>query len=97
MGTQPKPDYLAVILVGGGSAWGRSHSKDEAIKNALRAYKRDWGTLLKIAKGDQVVLNVLDVAPHDQVSWDHQGWWGKVGDDYEKLDRKIEHIERRVP
>ena len=51
MGTQPKPDYLAVILVGGGSAWGRSHSKDEAIKNALRAYKRDWGTLFKIGQG----------------------------------------------
>ena len=89
-------DYLAVILVGGGSAWGRAPEKEIAIKNALRSYKRDWGKVFKINKGQSVVINVMDVHPHDEITFDHQGWWAKVGDEYERLDRKIEYVHRDV-
>lgn len=87
-------DYLAVIFIAGGSSWGRSPKKEEAIKNAVRIYKSDWGKLFKIKRGDNVVVNVLDVFPHDQVAWDSRGFW--TGDD-EKLDRKVEIINRIVP
>jgi hypothetical protein len=86
-------DYLAVILVGVGSCWGRSPNKEMAIKNCLRAYKQDAGSIFKIAKGDEVIVNVIDVAPHDEVSWDNRGIW--VGD--QKLERKIEQVHRSVP
>jgi hypothetical protein len=89
-------DYLAVILVGGGSAWGRDPDKETAIKTALRIYKKDWGKVFVIKKGDEVVVNVMDVHPHDEITFDHQGWWAKVGDDYERLDRKIEYVHRSV-
>jgi hypothetical protein len=94
----PKPttDYVAVILVGGGSAWGRHSKKETAIKTALEVYKKDWGKVFVIRKGDEVVVNVIDVHPHNEVNWDHQGWWAKVGDGYEKLERKIEHVHRSV-
>lgn len=86
-------DYLAVILVGVGSCWGRSPDKETAIKTAVRVYKKDAGSVFKIRKGDKVTVNVIDVAPHDQVTWDSRGVW--VGD--ERLDRKIEQVERLVP
>jgi hypothetical protein len=76
-----------------GSCWGRSPDKEKAIKNCLHAYKQDAGTIFKIAKGDEVVVNVVDVSPHNQVWWDNRGVW--VGE--EKLDRKIEQINRSVP
>lgn len=89
-------DYLAVILIAGGSAWGRSPDKQAAIKNCLKVYKQDWGKLFKIRKGDVVSINVIDVHPHGDVTWDHQGWWAKVGDEYKLLDRKVEHVHATV-
>lgn len=86
-------DYIATILIAGGSSYGRSPNKDEAIKAALRIYKADWGKVFNIKKGDKVVVNVVDVFPHKEVAWDNRGFW--VGD--EPVTRKIEKIERRVP
>jgi len=94
---EPTTDYLAVILVGGGSAWGRHSDKEKAIKTALRIYKQDWGKVFVIKKGDDVVLNVMDVHPYNEVTFDHRGWWVKDGDEYKLLDRKIEHVNRSVP
>ena len=86
-------DYLAVILVGVGSCWGRSPNKETAIKTALRVYKQDAGSVYKIRKGDEVIVNVIDVAPHNEVHWTNRGVF--VGD--ERLDRQIEQVHRSVP
>lgn len=86
-------DYIATILIGGGSSYGRSHDKEEAIKTCLRIFKADWGKMFGIKKGAPVTVNVVDVFPHNEVAWDPRGFW--VGD--EPLTRKIEKIERRVP
>lgn len=91
--TKRTTDYLAVILVGVGSCWGRSPDKEAAVKNALRIYKKDAGSMFKIRKGDKVVVNVVEVSPHDEVSWETDGLWA----DGEKLDRKIEQEHRIVP
>jgi len=88
-----KHDYLAVILVGVGSTWGRSPDKEKAIKTALRVYKQDAGSVFVIKKGDPVTVNVVDVAPHDEVWWDNRGVY--AGD--QKLDREIERVDRVVP
>ena len=88
-------DYLAVILIAGGSSWGRHPDKAKAIKAALRIYKADWGKLFKIRKGDEVVVNVVDVFPHNEVRFGDRGFW--IGDSDEKLDRKIEHVTAMVP
>jgi hypothetical protein len=90
---KPTTDFLAVILIGTGSVWGRDSDKETAIKNALRSYKRDAGTIFKISKGDDVVVNVVDVFPHDEVTWDHSGF--AAGS--EKIDRPIEQVHREVP
>jgi hypothetical protein len=81
-------DYLAVIFIGAGSCWGRDKNRDTAVKAAIRVYRSDVGSIYKIRKGDKIVVNVLDVAPHDEVRWTDHGFF--VGDD--KLDRKIEHV-----
>jgi hypothetical protein len=93
METARTPDYLAVIWMGLWSCWGRDPSKEKAIKMALSYYKREGGSVFKIKKGDEVTVNVVDIAPHDEVWWDGRGFW--VGE--EKLDRKIEPITRTVP
>jgi hypothetical protein len=86
--TGESTDYLAVIMVGVGSCWGRSPDRSAAIKNAIRAYKQDAGSIFKISKGDEIIVNVVDVAPHNEVWWDSRGIW--VGE--ERLDRKIEQV-----
>jgi len=89
----PTTDYLAIILCGGGSAWGRSPDKAEAVKGALKVYKRDWGSLFKITKGDEVKINIVDVYPHDEVSWGSDGFYA----DGAKITPKVEHLTALVP
>lgn len=93
MADKPTTDYLAVIFVScGGGSWGRSPDKHKAIANAVRIYRADWGKIAKIKKGDEVAVNVVDVAPHDTVWWDARGFW--VGD--VKLDRPIEVVRHII-
>jgi hypothetical protein len=90
-------DYLAIILIGGGSSWGRSPDKEEAIKLALRNY-RDWGGHFDIW-GKEVTLNVIDVKGYDHVHWGSypDGWLHGVseatGED-EVINRTNEQITR---
>lgn len=92
-------DYLAVILIGSGSSWGRSPDKEDAIKRALRAY-RDWDSLFDIYDKD-VLINVVNVAGYSDCRWGgYPGGWmyGKneaTGAD-EPIKRKIEHVTRRM-
>lgn len=85
-------DYLAVIFVGGGSAYGRAADREKAIANAMKIYKSDFGQIFKIKRGDSVVVNVIDVTPHDEISWDETGFY--VG--LMKLDRRIDVVRRAI-
>jgi hypothetical protein len=85
-------DYLAVILVGGGSVYGRAANRERAIANAIKIYKSDIGEILEIKRGDEVVVNVIDVAPHDEIDWDYTGFYvGQM-----KIDRPVEIVRRSI-
>lgn len=85
-------DYLAVILVGGASAYGRAANRERAIANAIKIYKSDIGEILEIKRGDRVVVNVIDVTPHDEISWDATGFYaGQM-----KIDRPVEIVRRTI-
>lgn len=94
-----KPDWLAFILIGAGSSYGRGPDKEEAIKNAIRSL-RDFSSLYKVADVD-VVLNVIDVQGYDTVTWAHDGVFGrpegKPEAKAERIDREIERVERHTP
>ena len=85
-------DYIAIILIGCGSCWGRDKDKETAIKTAVRVYKRDAGSIFKIKKGDQVKINIIDVYPHDEVRWDDLGIWL----DGQKLEKPVEVVTRTL-
>lgn len=90
-------DYIAFILVGAGSAWGRSSDKEEAINNALKQL-RGWDKYFEVYDVD-VHINVIEVSGYDDVIWDDFGIHGKRTDasDYEKIDRPVEKVIRRTP
>jgi|KBSMisStaDraftv2_1062788.scaffolds.fasta_scaffold00048_58 hypothetical protein len=90
-------DYLAVILIGGGSSWGRSPDKEEAIRRAIANY-RDWDVYYKVAN-TEVIINVTDVQGYSTVAWNDRGMHGKneaTGKD-ETIDRPIERVTRTTP
>lgn len=93
-------DYLAIILIGGGSSWGRSPDKEDAISNAIAALK-DWDDFFDVS-GVEVNINVIDVIGYSDCSWGgYPGGWmhGKneaTGMD-EAIKRPIEKIKRMTP
>jgi hypothetical protein len=95
-----KPDYLAVILIGGGSSWGRAPDKEEAIKRAMKALK-EW-TIYFDLSNIEVGINVIDVAGYSDCRWgsNPDGWLHgtntKTGKD-EAIKRPIELVKRTTP
>lgn len=87
-------DYLAFVLIGGGSSWGRSPNKEIAIDNCMRSL-RDWETYFKI-EGQTMKVNVMDVDGYDTVVWEGRGVFGKNPGDEKmtKLERDIEVIDK---
>ena len=96
---QTEHDYLAFILIGAGSSYGRATDKETAIKEALRSL-RDWKHLYKVSDVD-VVLNVVDVQGYDRVTFAYDGVFGvpeaTPGAKGQRIDREIERVERRRP
>jgi hypothetical protein len=95
-----KPDYLAIILIGTGSSWGRSSDKEAAIQNAIKSY-RDWDCYFKVADTD-VTVNVIDVQGYGDCSWGaYPGGWmygkNEATGEQEKVDRPVEQVTRRTP
>lgn len=93
-------DWLAVILIGGGSSFGRDPDKERAIDIAIRNY-RDWDHLFIVSDRD-VTLNVVDVIGYGNLSWGAypDGWLRGIseatGKD-EKITRPVEQVIRRTP
>lgn len=84
-------DYLAVIMLPGGSSWGRSSDKEEAINNAVKSV-RDWKHLFKVSNVE-VTVNVVDVTGYNEVVWSDIGWYR----DGEKFKPVIEKVKRTTP
>jgi len=93
-------DYLAIILIGGGSSWGRSPDKETAISNAIKSLK-DWNSLFDVSD-IEVTINVTDVQGYSQCSWGghHDGWIHgtnqATGED-EAIKRPVEVVKRQTP
>jgi hypothetical protein len=91
-------EYIAFVLIGAGSTWGRSKDKEEAITEALNQL-RGWDQYYDVYDKD-VRVNIMDATGYDEVSWDDNGMYGtREGGDgkYENIDRPIERITRRAP
>jgi len=96
----PKPDYLAVIPVGGGSSWGRASNKEDAIKIAVSSVK-DWGGLFEVS-GVPVKVNVVDVSGYGDLHWGvyPDGWLRGVNEETgkeEAIKRTVEVFDRTTP
>jgi hypothetical protein len=95
-----EPDYLAVILIGGGSSYGRAPDKEKAIAFAVRAL-RDWNRLFDVSNVD-VVVNVIDVQGYSDCQWGgHPDGWmrgkSEATGEYEPIKRIAETVTRRTP
>lgn len=85
-------DYLAVIMLPGGSSWGRDADKETAIKKAIKRV-RDWRDLYQVSD-KEVTVNVTDVEGYDDIHWNDLGEWYADG----KLFKPVfEKIKRRTP
>ena len=65
-------DYLAIVLIGGGSSYGRGPTEDEAVKLATTYLVSDWKHLYNLS-GAEVKVNLYEVTGNDQVWWDDCG------------------------
>jgi hypothetical protein len=90
-------DYLAYILIGTGSSWGRSENKETAIEFAIRSLK-DWNKFYEVSN-KEVTVRVIDVDGYDSVNWEYDDVRGRKPEDttFEKIDRPIERISRKTP
>ena len=103
MATQPcttTHDYLAVILIGGGSSWGRSPDKETAIKRAITAL-RDWTAYYQLSN-TEVTINVIDVQGFGDCSWGGhtEGWMHGISEatgQSEAIKRPVEQVKRQTP
>jgi hypothetical protein len=95
-----KQDFIAIILIGGGSSYGRAPDKETAIKHALRSL-RDWAGLFKV-DGVEVGINVVDVTGYGDLYWGSypNGWLhgtnGETGEE-EVIDRPVETVKHFTP
>lgn len=91
--TEAAHDYLAFILIGAGSSYGRSPRKEEAIKTAIQSLG-DWRHLFKVDDVD-VTINVVDVNGYDTVLWGPDGIFGvPEGQPHTKHERVVAPIEK---
>ena len=65
-------DYLAIILLGGGSSWARGPDAEKAITDVTKQVKSDWGRLFNL-EGVEVRVNLWDITGNDVVYWDDCG------------------------
>lgn len=90
-------EYLAYILIGGGSAWGRSENKEAAISFAVKSLK-DWQTFYKVEDTD-VTVRVVEITGYDEVVWEYDKISGKKpgAEKFEPIGNPIERVTRHTP
>lgn len=93
-------DWLAVILIGGGSSFGRDANREKAIDLAVRHF-RDWDHLFAVADRE-VKVNVVNVTGYSDLTWGAfpSGWLHGVNNAThadEPINRPVEIVVRRTP
>jgi hypothetical protein len=43
-------DYIAIVLLGGGSSWARNSNPETAIKKVVNAVQNDWGQIFNMKR-----------------------------------------------
>jgi hypothetical protein len=74
-------DYIAIVLLGGGSSWARNSNPETAIKKVVNAVQNDWGQIFNM-RGADIYVNVWDVTGNDEVHWDDEGMHGDKQDEH---------------
>lgn len=82
-------DYIAIVLIGGGSSWARGPDLEKAVADVLWYLKHDWGSIFNL-DGAEVHVNVWDVTGNDVVHWDECGMHG------DREDCPITKVETRT-
>ena len=73
-------DYVAIVLIYGGSSWHRAPTEERALAGVARRVRADWGKLFKIPKDWAVTATLVDATGCENVSWDADGIWSWNGD-----------------
>lgn len=71
-------NFLAIVLIGGGSSWYEDADVDKAIKGAAKLVRRDWGHIYDMKK-TKIRVNVFDLTGHGEWSATHEGVFGGDG------------------
>ena len=87
-------DYIAIVLIGGGSSWYRASSEKKALDGVARLVRADWGKLFRLPKGEIVPATLVDVTGYDDVSWDVGGVWSDDGETRTRIP--ADRISRRT-
>ena len=90
-------EYLAYVLIGGGSAWGRSEGKEAAIDLAIKSLK-DWNTYYDVSD-KEVTVRVVEITGYDEVVWEDNEISGKKpgAEKFETIDNPIERVTCQTP
>ena len=97
---QRAPEYFAIILIGVGSAWGRSPDKETAIKRAITSLK-DWQVYYKLS-AVEVLINVIDIGGYldVDVATGRPDWimgTNEATGEYEAIKSPVEQVKRTTP
>lgn len=89
-------DYIAIIRVLGGSSFARGADRAATIKRAAKLAKSDWGKIAKLQRGDEIAVQVADLAGCDDVWWD--GFSIYRGSSREQIPAdRIEWVTAKLP
>ena len=74
-------DYIAIVLLGGGSSWARNSNPEAAISQVTKHLVNDWSRIFNLS-GAEVRVNLWDVTGNDSVHWDDEGMHGDKQDEH---------------
>ena len=86
-------DYIAIVLISGGSSWHRAPTEKQALTGVARRLRADWGKLFHLPKGEIVPVTLVDVSGYDDVLWDSSGIWSDDGETRTRI--AADRISRR--
>ena len=70
--TEPKKDFLAIMMIGAGSSYARGPDRQDTIDRCAKIAVSDWGSLYDMS-GKETTINVVDVTGYEKIWWDSRG------------------------
>jgi hypothetical protein len=84
-----RKDYLAIIWLSSGvGSYYRSSSHHKAIEGVAKRFRNEFSR----EKGDEVIINVVDVKGCGRVYWDDDFEYGFYTKSEEKLNLPIQYV-----